>query len=409
MLEDQLGNAQKDGRFSDHVFAISGVSGGSLGGALFTALVAERQRGQLKTCTRPDGEPVTHSPTQNCAHNALDEDFLGPTIATMLYPDLAYHFMPAIELIAPQQYSDRAVTLERGWETKWHEAIGGADLMSASFDRLWAEGRRFTVPSLFLNGTNVETGKRMIMSNLEINPAKASDAPLLYSDAYDVQQLIGKPVRLSTAVHMSARFTYVSPAGTITSPHFINTSAAANPDHGKAVPGHIVDGGYFENSGAATVQEVLREFNRVARIRHPKGEIVPILIILSNTPEREFINCKVVDNKFKPKRWATEVLSPLDALLKAREARGTFAEEAIIPQLGDENQCARFALKKIDHPLPLGWTLSSDTERNIDGQWSAFFKTDVANNPFARVCAQMGGSMAPLSSWNPDKPRCVRP
>jgi hypothetical protein len=93
---------------------------------------------------------------------------------------------------------------------------------------LWAKPR--SVPNLFLNGTSVETGKRIIASNLRIN----ND----FTDSTDASDALDGVLRVSTAVHMSARFTYVSPAGGLRSGD------------------HVVDGGYFENSGAATADDI---------------------------------------------------------------------------------------------------------------------------------------------------------
>ncbi len=58
--------------FANHLFAISGVSGGSLGAVVFDALVAEN-----------DGRSY-----QENAHEILSRDFLSPALAVMLYPDL---------------------------------------------------------------------------------------------------------------------------------------------------------------------------------------------------------------------------------------------------------------------------------------------------------------------------------
>src|SRR5207249_5627339 len=59
--------------FAPHLFAISGVSGGSLGAAVFDALLAESNPGAFKF--------------KDKAHEILGQDFLSPTLAAMLYPD----------------------------------------------------------------------------------------------------------------------------------------------------------------------------------------------------------------------------------------------------------------------------------------------------------------------------------
>src|SRR5437763_8070781 len=53
--------------------------------------------------------------------------------------------------------------------------------------------------------------------------------------------------RSSTAAHLSARFTYVSPAGSL------------RKRSEKEIAAHVVDGAYFENSGTATALEIRSE------------------------------------------------------------------------------------------------------------------------------------------------------
>jgi hypothetical protein len=89
--------------FANHLFAISGVSGGSLGAVVFDALVAEN-----------DGRFY-----QENAHEILSRDFLSPALAVMLYPDLVQRFLPV-----PIAYFDRARALELGWEKAWRDRMG---------------------------------------------------------------------------------------------------------------------------------------------------------------------------------------------------------------------------------------------------------------------------------------------
>jgi predicted acylesterase/phospholipase RssA len=359
-LEDQLHGAADNARFSDHVFAVSGVSGGSLGAAVFAALLAERNRGITAGCTRSE---IKNSGTnlQNCAHNALHGDFLAPTIATLLYPDLVYRFLPVV----PAQFSDRATTLETAWEAGWRKALPQSDSMAEAFDALWKGDKDMKVPSLFLNATSVETGKRMIMSNVQI---KADD----FSDAYDIQREAGHPVRLSTAAHMSARFTYVSPAGTLVK-------------QGKAWA-HIVDGGYFENSGATTAAEAIHKFMRIADEAGLRGKIIPVAILITNNPGRELQACATGKPQFHAHRWITEVLSPLNALLQTREARGTYAEESLRTVAAEAGgECVRLALLQRDVPLPLGWVLSDNAETEIDKQLDLILKSTAADGPYANL------------------------
>src|SRR5438105_14821751 len=77
----------------------------------------------------------------------------------------------------------------------------------------------------------------------------------------------GCHIPLSTAAHMSARFTYVSPAGRF-------------PDGT-----YIVDGGYFENSGATAALEIVTRINEWCAFKHIT-DVDPKIIMISNNPRR---------------------------------------------------------------------------------------------------------------------------
>src|SRR5206468_6831834 len=89
------------------------------------------------------------------------------------------------------------------------------DRFAKPFLDLWQDRHRY-VPSLFLNGTSVESGNRIIASNILIdaNFLEATDATgkLLPVSQHTQRRHPKIDVPLSTAAHMSARFTYVSPA-----------------------------------------------------------------------------------------------------------------------------------------------------------------------------------------------------
>src|SRR5262249_16641503 len=206
--------------FASHVFAISGVSGGSLGAAVFDAEVAEGNR----------PEPL------GSAQDMLAEDFLSPALAAMLYRDFLQRFLPC-----KIKSWDRGRALEMAWEDGWRKKVNP---LSNRFERglhnLFSSSPM--LPALFLNATSVEAGRRVIVSNISFDSSKFA-ADLI--DSIDgISELNSKDMRLSTAAHMSARFTYVSPAGLF-------------PD-GQ----HVVDGGYFENSGETTVRDLLHIIGR---------------------------------------------------------------------------------------------------------------------------------------------------
>jgi hypothetical protein len=303
-----LGELQdRNPAFADHVFAISGVSGGSLGAAVFDGLVKCGTTGHHRVL----------------AQKILAHDFLSPTLAYLLFPDLVQQFLPCrIGL-----FGDRATALEQGWESAWRRTMGN-DLFSADFYSLWRGNDGRSVPSLFLNGTSVENGQRMVVCNVQLDGS--------FVMAEDVNaQLTNANIRLSTAVDMSTRFSYVSPSG-----RFNDGS-------------HVVDGGYFENSGTATVMDILDaiELADFGNTNPP----VQIVIVISNDPHEN-------DAVPPQSEFLGEALTPFHSLLSTRQARGTYSETLLRMRIPRSN-FYRFSLSRgapaaDEVPLPLGWSLS---------------------------------------------------
>ena len=337
--------------FACHLFAVSGVSGGSLGGAVFSALIADEITKGGYSC---DGRETKHiEALLPKVQKILGEDFLAPALAGMLFPDLMQRFSPLYGVLA---FPDRAKYLEMAWERAWHDVTGG-NRFDENFQALWQpDSHRYQVPSLFLNGTWVESGERNITSNLEPRHEK-------FGRLDDAIAALGKSIRLSTAVHMSARFTYVSPPGTVN-----DTSQTR----------HVVDGGYFENSGTVTASEIVSVINDfLPRYCQEDPEdkelcigprVVPIALIISNDPT----NPNNLNNPTKPPgneggghQILNETLSPWRTLFNTRSARGYDAERLLMKMACT----ARFSLRQ-DRiaTIPLGWMLSSKTKGDIARQ-----------------------------------------
>jgi hypothetical protein len=318
--------------FRDHLFAVSGVSGGSVGAGAYAALV-----------TRQVDSPGALPRLRPAAQRMLAHDALAPTLAAMSQQDfvqrfIAYPFLP-----------DRARALEGGWERAWRETNAGDDRVGRGFLTL-LRGREARMPSFFLNGTAVETGERMIGSNCRITPAE-------FSEALDVFDAAGYDLRASTTAHNCARFTYVSPAGTF----LRNPRGYPGSPYG-CKPGkrceHVVDGGYFDNSGAITAAEVVNVIRRRAAQNHIA--IAPYVLVVRYMA--------VKPKPAAPELWLNEVFSPVRALLNTRGARAVLAVAQLTPQT--DAPVIEFRLLQYPKtvPMPLGWLLSLHTRAAIDAQ-----------------------------------------
>ena len=311
---------------------VSGVSGGSLGATVFVTLLAQPG----PSATRCEQPGIAIGPLECLGQTVLSNDFLGPTVAALLFPDLMHRFLPL-------GFPDRAKALEQSWERAWTRA-GYPDEVwkDRGFRALWS-GEAY-LPALLLNGTHVESGKRVITSNLDI-----AARPDVFRDAHDFYTLApsGREIRPSTAAHNSARFTYVSPAGTL--------------DDGT----HIVDGGYFENFGAATAHELLQ-----AGLRRFGRKIRPVVVLISNDPTLEAGDLPTSPPSgplaSRPRHWLGEVLSPLRALLNTRDARGLLAASEL-RELGEARDRRYFQFRLCENGSgrspALGWVLSKESEQ----------------------------------------------
>ena len=299
------------------LFAISGVSGGAYGAAAIRAALQEAQ-------SRNDGAPpCLNAPSDWFAPQAQDVrtswraclqalvagDYLSPAFVGVAFRDnLAPSFM--------RLRDDRAALVERAWEYHFDAVttpegeldrlkpikddlpFGAPGATTASglrrpFGYISSEADGTWTPLLLLNGTSVNTGARLIASDL-VSTAKTREGTSrepLYPAAYDLFELLSTPctkverdacveaqsggedhpqvrdgadVRLSTAAMLSARFPVVSPAGTIRS--------HANSETGD----RVVDGGYFENAGLTTALDI-------ARALHQRG-ITPVVLWVQNDP-----------------------------------------------------------------------------------------------------------------------------
>ena len=128
------------------------------------------------------------------------------------------------------------------------------------------------LPVLFLNGTSVSTGRRIIISDV-LAASDRADCDPLFPLAYDLCELRGScnadrtapaDIRLSTASVMGARFPIISPYGALRS------------QDEKNVADRIVDGGYFDDGGLASAADLVATL---------KGfDLDPVVIEITNDP-----------------------------------------------------------------------------------------------------------------------------
>lgn len=358
-----------------HLFAASGVSGGSLGLASYVALLRQPTSGAHALEAR--------------AQSLLSHDFLAPTLANMFFVDFTQRWLPGA------WFDDRSRALTLAWENAARRQ--GVEAFAQPFSTLYrrADGSVDTdTPALFLNSTTVAEGRRFIQ-----HPFRPIASPQRqpWTAAFDGSAWLDPRVPLSEVVLNSARFTYVSPAGTL------ETAGSTRP-----LPDtlQLVDGGYFENSGTTTLLEVMRQLRAIAAAR---GQHLRFIVLhISNDPQLgDFVDnhdpaqfmpfySTACPQPAAPSRNAPsgEATAPLEALLDTRSARGSYARAQLLGALhADAQDPARgdllwhFRLCTGDYPIPLGWAISAPVFDEMQRQLGQDYPLDAMAQALYRQLA----------------------
>lgn len=317
-------NAVTGGALARRTFAISSISGGSVGAVGWAA--------SLKSPQCPATHDAVGGPAVSCLDRFAGADALSPALAGMLFPDLVQRFLPLPVL------PDRARALESAWEAAWRGAFGsapGAARLSSAYRDIWrpSPGSPPWIPFVVVGGASEETGRRILTTPVRLTGAFTQDETV--SDIYD---LYGRDVAASTAILDGARFPWISPAGRL--------------DGGAGVQ-HIVDGGYFDGSGVLTARALL---DWVA-VHHPGLPLVLVTIRYQDAPAKAA--------RGQPWRLANDAVGPF---VGAGAARG-----ALQAHFGAQAHRSDAAVRELPlvltgmacEGLPLNWMLSRPARRYV--------------------------------------------
>lgn len=268
-------------RFSRHLFAISAVSGGSLAAATY---------GLVRVNADPAGK--IWAKAQPGLVELARADLLSTSVFRMLTTD-ALTGIPS-----------------------------RASALSHAFEHLWSWDQGFDIPKIqhglplfqtihaatpcsphfLLNGTDSQTGGRVITSTLDF-----TDDPI-FSDSVDALGVSGADISLADAVLNSARFPFISPPGRIL------MTKQSDP------PASVVDGGVFEAVGARTAHELA-----LALIQKGRD---PIIVVIRNGGDE-------TAQALPPCQSAKPTLKAQASSAKAAgKARGVYVPEFLTSLLG---------------------------------------------------------------------------
>jgi hypothetical protein len=286
----------------NRLFAISGVSGGSMGAIMLTAALDAKADSNDHPCAQSSfslwwGEKINN--WRDCFEALTSGDFLSAVFFGFAFNDMLPFGL----------WLDRAAVLEDTWDDHYQAVVTRADFSASSNCKglncpfLTLRPRiGHWIPLLVLNGTSEATGGRIVTTPLATTymPSADSGCPTsmslsgctLFAEAdrfHDLLNYEAKPetwlggfqrdllkrvygndvlddVQLSTAAHNSARFPLISPPGSV-----------RNKD--QTIVDRIVDGGYFENSGALGAKELALAVHAV------QPALAPFVLVISNDPD----------------------------------------------------------------------------------------------------------------------------
>lgn len=342
--------------FAQHVYATVGVSGGSFGNVLFAESLAPSEvNAPLKPCKLTD---------DRVDMSALARDHLSPVLARMLFAELLDALLPGRLF-----QDDRASVLGLSMRDALPNPSRIFDLpMRNSFD---VKGSQ---PLLMFVSTDVQRGQRFVFSPLTSDWGQSL---VEWFPAY-----LEHDVTVADAASTSARFPWITPTARL--------SIEANRDR------LLGDGGYFENSGAETVLDVIKDIRTMAENKafdkevgnesdDPKWTQCQLKIEDAFEANAAWSGCddhvffahyaistvyQGPDDEDEARPSQSFLFDPLRTMLNAREARGVLALDrsktafcglgACITHFDVNSGFFSHTLPLDEIDLPLGWSLSSD-------------------------------------------------
>lgn len=227
--------------FLERTFALSTVSGSSLGAA---TLVACHRRLRNHNEDKPS--------INDCIDSLGKADLISSNIGAWFFEDIVAKVVPTSWCNTPAcGFMSRGIWFERTLQDAIPELRNG---MRVSRDHDIHNGKAH-LPYLLLNSTWVETGERAIASELDIHGNYSKDFPA----ARDTLAVMYDDLTLGTAAHNSARFPFVNAIGLVKA---VRTSRD-DEYYIRAKDGHVADGGYFDNGASQTTIDLFRGFREV--------------------------------------------------------------------------------------------------------------------------------------------------
>jgi len=348
--------------FSQHVFALVGISGGALGNALFASEMQVDQKEQAPC------QPSTDLPRAF----PVVQDHLSPVLARLLFIELIDRLVPGHWFVR-----DRAQVLADSFLSVARDKTFLQSPERDSFDTTSAR------PAVVSVATNVADGRRFIMSPFAPDRVVGTGQWWPGVDNHTGQPAQKEDITVIDGAGAAARFPWITPTGLVSGPE------------GKEFL--LADGGYFENSGADTVLDIInhlrytsaffRSLNRQGEAADDpyngpncSGSIIANIVSDFHT-KVEWGKCEIrvflihfaiASSDAAPDEYASFGLQPMTAFAGYQ----SFLLDPVSALLATRTSRADIALSRADLEL-CGTKLSgADCFSNPDGSFG-FFRNDV--------------------------------
>ena len=311
---------------------ISSVSGGSVGAACYLHWLSNPLQAKR--------------PSVAAARSSLDEMAWG-----LAWSDFLKIIMPWIF----SRFWGRGLALEKAW------AVNAAE-----------DGRRLPIneklgdwnqkavsgalPGFIMNATIAESGERLLLGSTRICSAADRRSRV---DTTEFHKVDGENMDIDvvTAARLSATFPYITPAARA---------------HAPGARAHVVDGGYYDNYGMATLVEWLDE-----ALTGAGGSIRKVLVLqIHGSPAGKTNDLR---RNAKGRGWFYQALAPLTAMYFTRNAGQTAHNDIELELLtqkwhlqGIEVETVPFEFDGVS--APLSWHLTFSEIAAIEEHWVTSMK-----------------------------------
>ncbi|MFL6214993.1 MAG: patatin-like phospholipase family protein [Blastocatellia bacterium] len=320
--------ADEPTRFQKSLRMISSVSGSSVGSACFVDWLANPQT------ARPPNEAAAKSSLDEVAWGLVWPDFLRSLIPWLLGGligrgralEKAWLLNSALDLTA-ENHMDQPLS-------NWNEAVANGKL-----------------PAVVMNATIAEAGERLLLATTRLSRQVTGRARI---DATQLHTINGQAcdVAVVTAARLSASFPYVTPA--------------ARAD-GPGPQPHVVDGGYYDNYGMATLVEWLDE-----ALAGAGNSVESVLVIqIHGAP----VDANLADERHAKERgWFYQAFAPLTTLAAVRGAGQIAHNDIELEFLQQKWAEAKIPIHTVTFEFhnpdaPLSWHLTRSERNEIQRAW----------------------------------------